>query len=249
MMKRLFQSALCLILCPLLAAQQVAPPAGAPQSSTPAPATAAPRPLPEFITIPKDTKIDFVSLEEVSSATAIKGQLVRFAMANDVLVNGLVVIPKGTLASGVVTHVTKGVPGIRDGSLWVSPRIIFLNNGKTIKVSDTIYGSDIGPYWFAYTFLAPLMLLIWIGVAVDKVHNSRKNIKSLGKDYVIHVCKSLIWNGYTTNRTKIQSIDLPAAKSVPENAIPCKLPPESEKAFAVMPQAAVATDNPNSQAH
>ena len=46
MMKRLIQPALCLILCPLLVAQQAATPtvtAGAPQSYTLAPATAAPR--------------------------------------------------------------------------------------------------------------------------------------------------------------------------------------------------------------
>ena len=252
MIRKLLHSALCLILCPLLAAQKVAPLAmndGAPQSSVPAPAAAMPRALPKFVTIPKDTRIELIPLEEVSSATATKGQLVRFAMVNDVLVNGLVVIPKGTLALGVVSYVTKGVPGKQDGYLQVMPHFISLNNGKTIKVQDTIYGSDIGPSWFAYTFLAPLMLMIWIGVAVDKVHNSRKNEKSLGENYVIHVCESLIWIGYTTNRTKIQSIDLPALKPATENAVPCKLPPKSVKAFVVTPQAAVATDNPNSLAY
>jgi len=247
MIRWLLQSTLCLILCPLLAAQQVTPPAAptdAPQSSTPAPVTASFRPLQDFITIPQYTKIELISLEEVSSAIATKGQSVRLAVANDVLVNGMVVIPKGTLASGVVSYVIKGAPGKRDGYISVDPRILFLNNGKTIKMSGTI-GSDFGPYWFAYTFLAPLMLMIWILVAVDKVH---KNKKSLGKDFVIHVCENHVWNGFTKDRSKIQSIDLPVAKSIPETAIPCKLPPETGKAVAVTPQAAVATDNPNSQA-
>ncbi len=209
MLRWLLQSMLCLMLCPLLVAQQVTPPA--------APAD-APHPLSEFITIPKYTKIELISLEEISSATAIKGQSVRLAVAKDVLVDGLVVIPKGTIASGVVSYVIKGAPRIRDGSLWVEPRNIFLNNGKTIKVKDNT-GSDFGPFWFAYTFLAPLMLMIWILVAVDKVH---KNKKSLGKDFVIHVCESQILNGFTANLSKIELFDLPAAAPMPENADPCK---------------------------
>jgi hypothetical protein len=207
MIRWLLQSTLCLILCPLLAAQQVAPPA----PPADAPQNALPRPLSDFITIPQYTKIELISLEDVSSATATKGQFVRLAVANDVLVNGMIVIPKGTLASGVVSYVIKGAPGKRDGYLSVDPRIIFLNNGKTIKVSGTI-GNDFGP------FLAPLMLMIWIAMAVDKVH---KNNKSLGKDFVIHVCESKIWNGFTSNRSIIEWFDLPTAKPVPENAVPC----------------------------
>src|ERR1017187_8034063 len=98
MIRSMIQAALCLILCPLLTAQQISPPAAladAPQSFTPAPVTAATYPLPEFVNIPKDTEIELISLEVVSSATATKGQLVRLALAKDVLVKGLVVIPKG----------------------------------------------------------------------------------------------------------------------------------------------------------
>jgi hypothetical protein len=239
----LLQSTFCIILCPLLVAHQVEPsdaPADVPQSSAPAPATASPHALSDFITIPQYTKIELISLEEVSSATATKGQFVRLAVVNDVLVNGMVVIPKGTLASGVVSYVIKGAPGKRDGYLSVEPRIIFFNNGKTIKVSGTT-GSDFGPNWFAYTFLAPLMLMIWILIFVDKVHINKK---SLGKDFVIHVCESQVLNGFTANQSKIQLFDLPYAKSVPENAIPCKLTPKPTKANALTPKAAATTYKP-----
>jgi hypothetical protein len=228
MLKRMLQSALCLILCPLLVAQQLPAPASTDDASLrsmPAPATVAPPPLPEFVTIPKHTKVELISLEEVSSATATKGQFVRLAVANDVLVNGMVVIPRGTLASGAVSYVIKGAPGKRDGYLSVAPRIIFLSNRKSIKVQDR-FGSDFGPWWFAYTFLAPLMLMLWIGVAVDKVHNNKK---SLGKDHVIHVCESQIWIGFTSNTSRIQSIDLPAVNPVPENDIPCTLALENRR--------------------
>jgi len=251
MMRKLLQSALCFILCPLLGAQQV-PEAGgtfeSPQNPKPAPAAGAPYPLPEFITIPKDTEIEMISLEAVSSATATKGQLVRLAVAKDVLVKNLVVIPKGTPATGVVSRLTKGVPGKRNGYLQVVPRILFLNNGKTITLRESRsgeFGCDpIGPCWAMYTFLAPFLL---IGLVSHKVLDSDENEKPLGKDDAIHACQSLIWDGYT-NRVKILSIDLPAVKPVLENTFPCKLVPESGKASAVTPQAAVTTENPIPQA-
>jgi hypothetical protein len=225
MIRWLLQSTLCLILCPLLAAQQVAPPtapADAPQNLVPTPTTAKPRPMPEFITIPGNTEIEFISLENVSSATATKGQSVRLAVAKDVLVKGLVVIPKGTLATGVVSQLTKGVPGKRDGYLLITPRLI-LNNGKTIKMQDySDWNTDFGPAWFMYTFLGPIFLPILI---LSKLEPPKDNKNASGTDVTIHACGGPIQPWYTKYRTRIQSIYLPAVKPTPENAIPCILSP------------------------
>jgi hypothetical protein len=246
----MLQAILSIILCPLLVAQEISPPVAltdASQSSMTAPAASVIDPLPKFITIPKDTEIELISLEAVSSAAATKGQLVRLAVAKDVLVKGLVVIPKGMLATGVVSRLTKGVPGKRDGFLRVVPRILLLNNGKTVRLREYRSGEydcdPIGPCWAMYTFLAPIIL---IGLVSEKVLDSDE--KPPGKDDAINACESLIWHGYT-NRTKIQSVDLPATKSIPESAVPCKLASESKKAFDATPQAGVATDNPIPQSH
>jgi hypothetical protein len=225
-----------LILCPLLAAQQLSPPA-------PAPATVSPHPLQKFVTIRKDTEIELISLEGVSSATATKGQLVQLAVAKDLMVDGLVVIPKGTPATGVVSRLTKGVPGKRDGFLRVVPRMLLLNNGKTIKLSEYRSGENdcdpLGPCWAMYTLFAPIFLATWIASHVpDEVPS--------GKDDAINACESLIWRGYT-KRLRIESTDLPAARPMPENAVPCKLVSEAKIASAATPPAAVAADNPVSQ--
>jgi hypothetical protein len=193
MIRWLLQSALCLILCPLLAAQQISSPAApfdAPQSSTPALETAAPHLPPEFVNIPKDTQIELISLEAVSSATATKGQLVRLAVAKGVLVKGLVVIPRGTLATGVVSRLTKGVPGKRDGFLQVTPSVLFLNNGTTIKLHENDWiDTDFGPPWFMYTFLGAIFLPILILANLDE---SKEKKQALGKDVAIHECERLI---------------------------------------------------------
>jgi hypothetical protein len=98
MIRNLLQAALCAILCPALAAQEVAPqtPASAEtKTEMPAAATAEPAQVPEFVTIPKNTEIWLVEVDSVSSATAKKGQPVRIEVSKDLVIDGRVVIPKG----------------------------------------------------------------------------------------------------------------------------------------------------------
>jgi hypothetical protein len=95
----------------------------------------------------------------------------------------------------------------------------------------------------ALAALAPITL---IGFLSEKINDSDE--KPLGKEDAVHACEGLIWKGYT-NRIKIQSIDLPAVKPVPENAVPCNLPSEIKKTAAVTPQASASTYKPIPQAH
>jgi hypothetical protein len=127
MIRWLLQSTLCLVLCPLLVAQQAAPPtasADAPQPSMPAPATDTPRPLPEFVTVPKGTEIELVMLDSLSSATNKRGDTIRFAVAKDVIVDGIVAIHAGTPVTGIVTAVKKMIPHKSSGQICVRAMFI-----------------------------------------------------------------------------------------------------------------------------
>jgi hypothetical protein len=227
MIRWLLQSTLCLILCPLLAAQQVAPPAApgdSPQNLAPASATAAPDPVPEMITIPKNTEIEFITLEAVSSATATKGQLIRLAVGKDMIINGLVVIRKGTLAMGKVTHLTKGVPGKKDGYLQIEPSTLILGNGRRVKLWELMYGEDdcanAGPCWVLWTLFAPIAL---IGMAINA--NENRDEIHQGNDMSIDACVHL--SGYIATKITLHQADIQAIKISPVNYdidISCGLP-------------------------
>jgi hypothetical protein len=112
MIRTTVQSALCLLLSPFLVAQQVA--GGAMQTTSQSDQRSS-VPTQSTITVPKGTKIPLVLLESLSSATARKRQLIRFAVARDVMANGTVVIRRGTRALGVVTKSRKAISGKKDG--------------------------------------------------------------------------------------------------------------------------------------
>jgi hypothetical protein len=62
------------------------------------------------VSIPKDTKIELMPLESISSGTAVAGSPVRFAVAKDVMVDGVIAIRAGAPVTGIVTKVRPGVP-------------------------------------------------------------------------------------------------------------------------------------------
>lgn len=114
MIRRILQSALCICLSPLLAAQQAV-----------------------SINIPKDTKIELVSLERVSSKTAVRGASVRFAVARDVAIGGVLLLPAGTPVSGTITKVVRGVAGKRPGFLRIRVREIALPGNSLIRLTNS----------------------------------------------------------------------------------------------------------------
>jgi hypothetical protein len=114
MIRELLPSALCICLSPLLVAQQAA-----------------------NVNIPKDTKIELVSLERVSSQNAIRGATVRFAVARDVAIGGVLLLPAGTPVSGIVTKVDRGVAGKRAGSLRVRIREIAVAENSHIRLTNS----------------------------------------------------------------------------------------------------------------
>ena len=111
MIRTTLQSVLCLCLAPMLVAQQAVSNEPGTSVSTKA----------ETVTLRKGTVVALVLIDPVSSATAQKGQAVRLALAEDVIVNGVVVIRRGAPAVGVIKSVSKAVPGKHNGYLQIEP--------------------------------------------------------------------------------------------------------------------------------
>jgi hypothetical protein len=216
MIRSISKAVLCLILCPLLEAQQVFSPAmtsDAIHNSASSPAADATHAVPVFVTIPKDTLIWLVALEAVNSATATKGQLVRLAVNDDVIVNGLVVIPKGTLATAEVTKAVKGVPQKRNGNISIYPIKLILNNGTRIKLREVESGvdpcGDMGPCWIWWTFLAPLTLESMAENAIKHRHE-----RPAGKNEIMGACSRHY--GFTKKQIILRRTELLVERPAPD---------------------------------
>jgi len=109
---RTFASAVCLILSPLLVGQE----------ST-------------SIRVPKDTKIELVSLENTSSEFAFMGAPVRFAVAKDVVVNGVTVLHAGAPVKGAITEFKGGMAHRKWASLTIRVREIQISTGVDLRLT------------------------------------------------------------------------------------------------------------------
>jgi hypothetical protein len=246
MKPRTFQSALCsgvcLILCPLLVAQQTAPIAPSQASvhtgleqtaptQTPMPGL---RPqaalLPSSAVVAKGVQVKFVLLDSVSSRTATKGQPVRFAVAEDVWVDGIAAIPRGTPAKGVIMRVRKGVPGAHDGSLTLEPREVLLASGSRIKLGAYPPGEDncgnLGPCW-AFTILLiavsplfiPLFLIETPRLIAHRIREQKKSGKAriTGRDASWEPCQ--LESAYTSSNPEAFPADAVASLSARETIL------------------------------
>jgi hypothetical protein len=152
MIRKLLQSVLCICLAPLLAAQQVAQadsPSSAPQPPPSAQAAATAEPAqPKSIFIPQDTRIELVAQDRASLAAARTGSTVRFTVANDVLVNGVVAIHAGTPATAIVTNQRSGSHKLRrDGTVSIRARDFESGTRIYIRVANNRSVDCTRPTW------------------------------------------------------------------------------------------------------
>jgi hypothetical protein len=145
LIRTVLQSAHFFILCPLLMAQQ-APTINVnsdrTQSPVPALATDAPQQIPAFVTIPKDTEIKIIALEAISSATAVVGAPVKFAVAEDVVADGIIVVHAGTPVNGTIVQVTRGSQEKhRVGHMTIRFAGMDLGNHLNLQVTGTYPGN------------------------------------------------------------------------------------------------------------
>jgi hypothetical protein len=117
MIRKLLSSVVCLVLAPILVAQQAAAPGA--------------------ITVPKDTRIEIVALDRITSESAMTGSEVRFAISKDVVVDGRTVLPAGTPVTGILTKVVKAKSPKQVGKLQVRIRAVAVGNNWKLPLTSS----------------------------------------------------------------------------------------------------------------
>ena len=72
------------------------------------------------VMIPVSTLVTMKTLEPLDSQTAQEGETVRFAVADDVVVDGIVAIPRGMEATGTITKARKSGRFGKDGKIEIT---------------------------------------------------------------------------------------------------------------------------------
>jgi len=88
----------------------------------------------EFLVLPEGTPVSLKFLTLVSTRTAKPKDRVRFQVVSGVSVEGLTVIPKGSVAWGTVTLAKKPGRFSRDGKLQIALDLVTLLNGQMIAI-------------------------------------------------------------------------------------------------------------------
>jgi hypothetical protein len=202
MIRTTLQSALCLCLAPMLVAQETV----SARLSNPNPKLQA---APQILTLKKGTQIKFLTLEEVSSASAVNGHLIPLKVAEDVWQNGSLVVRAGTPGTGKVSDVKRAIAGKGDGYVDVDPVSFTREDGKRVKLRKYAPGEDacgdFGPCWIGIPVLT-IFLIISSPVLIASLGSGHKQLKHLpakhplvkGEDYVLQA-HSPCW-GFTSSR-------------------------------------------------
>lgn len=117
---------------------------------------------PKFL-LEEGTIIRVKSLAEISSKTAKEGDRADFAIAEDVEINGKIVIKQGTLVDGNIESVQKAKGLGKQGSITVNFLKVKAADGSTVPIRSTknaIQGENKGGASVALALvLSPLFLL------------------------------------------------------------------------------------------
>ncbi len=90
------------------------------------------------VTLPADTEIHLQLAETISSHTAKAGEIVRFRTVGDTTLNGILVIPDGTEADGIVLDAKrKGHLG-RAGSLDIGIQFLRMDHGVRVPLDGAV---------------------------------------------------------------------------------------------------------------
>jgi hypothetical protein len=152
MAKRLLQSVLCFILCPLLVATQVAAETG-PQSSEPAtPKAVNIQALPASLVSVNGRKIELVAQEPVSIEAVMTGSPFQFVVDKDVTVEGVTVMHAKTPVTGVIAKINRGsYEKNRDGYLDLQLSESAGGRPVTVRLGgippEPVYHSTSGAGW------------------------------------------------------------------------------------------------------
>ena len=157
------------------------------------------------IKLEKGQEVELQLLESVSSATGRNRQVVKLATVSDVVENGIIAIPKGAPAVGVVKHVRKALPGKKNGYLEIEASELTLPNGTIVKLGEYPPGDDacgdMGPCWALFIAAAPftpLLLVRWLAGSA-----SNGTVKVEGKDKVLPVGEAV--RAYTQHTLRLDT--------------------------------------------
>ena len=111
-------------------------------STTIVPLSAATRnqdpPNPENVkTIPDGTEFAVVTIDEITSKTAAEGDPLTFKVAQDVVIDGQVVIAKDSLVKGVIATAKKAGMMGRGGSLGIRVESVTTVDNQRLKLRST----------------------------------------------------------------------------------------------------------------
>lgn len=96
--------------------------------------------LPGHIYIPKKTMLNVELIEPASSKTHKKNQQVEFKTTENLIINGVVVIPKGTIGMGYVYEVQKAGGFGRKGVLRIAGKEIKTLNNVSVPLRKGLEG-------------------------------------------------------------------------------------------------------------
>ena len=96
--------------------------------------------LPGHIYIPKKTMLNVELIEPANSKTHKKNQQVEFKTTENLIINGVVVIPKGTVGMGYVYEVQKGGGFGRKGVLRIAGKEIKTLNNVSVPLRKGLEG-------------------------------------------------------------------------------------------------------------
>ncbi len=89
------------------------------------------------VVIPDGTELTVVTTEEISSKTAAEGDPLNFKVAEDVTVNGRLVIAKDTLVKGTVSSAKKSGMMGRGGSLAIRIESTMTVDNQKVKLRSS----------------------------------------------------------------------------------------------------------------
>ncbi len=87
------------------------------------------------VTLKAGTPVVLVTVDNVSSKNVVSGSVIDFKVASDVISEGKVVIPAGTIAKGQVSNVSKASALGKGGELSVSINTINAVDGTLVPLS------------------------------------------------------------------------------------------------------------------
>ncbi|WP_370850853.1 hypothetical protein [Megasphaera sp.] len=89
----------------------------------------------QTVTIPANTLVTMTNIDSLDSKTAQQGDVVRFAVAEDIMVGDVIAIPRGMEASGTITKARKSGRFGKDGKIEITYDNVRAADGSPVALT------------------------------------------------------------------------------------------------------------------